>query len=214
MVAEGVLSATTRMVDIACSRYHAAMRDIILASTSPRRKELLEHAGVTFTTEESGFDENLAAPLPPRQLAEELALGKANAAAMRHPASVIVAADTIVVFGSLAIGKPKTPERAREILHMLSGTNHSMVTGYAVLDAASGMKRTGRVETIIHFRKLSDEEIDAYSETGEPLDKAGGYAIQGGGRAFIERYEGDYESVVGLPLIEIMDALRELRAIE
>ncbi len=173
----------------------------------------MEHAGVHFSAEDSGFDDNRVAPLPPRQLVEELALGKAHASAARHPNAVIVAADTIVVYGSLAIGKPKTPERAKEILHMLSGTNHSMVTGYAVLDAASGMKRTGRVETIIHFRKLTDEEIDAYVATGEPLDKAGGYAIQGDGRAFIERYEGDYEAVVGLPLTEILDALRELRAI-
>lgn len=189
------------------------MKKILLASGSPRRIDLLKRAGVSFTAEESGYEEDLGLQCPPKELAVELAKGKALKSAERHPDSVIVAADTVLILGPLALGKPHTPERAKEMLRMLSGMTHSVITGYVVLDAATKEERVGSVETIIHFKKMTDEEIDAYVATGEPLDKAGAYAIQGEGRKFIEKYEGDYESVVGLPVERILESLKSLGAL-
>mgnify|MGYP003394767885 CR=1 FL=1 len=189
------------------------MKKILLASGSPRRVDLLKRAGVPFTAEESEYEEDLGLQCPPKELAVELAKGKAASAAQKHTDAVIIAADTTVVLGSLVLGKPHTPERAKEMLHMLSGTTHSIVTGYVVLDVATGERRTGSVETTIHFKKISEDEIDAYVETGESLDKAGAYAIQGEGRRFVEKYEGDYEGAVGLPVGLILEALKELGAL-
>lgn len=189
------------------------MRKIVLASGSPRRIKLLEEAGISFSAEESGYEEDLGLQCAPKDLARELARGKADAAAKRHKDSVIIAADTVVLLGALALGKPHTPERAREMLHMLSGTTHSLITGYAVLDVATMEERSGSVEMTIHFKKLTKEEINGYVETGEPLDKAGAYAIQGEGRNLIEKFEGDFNGAVGLPVERILSALRELHAL-
>lgn len=185
-------------------------RQIVLASTSPRRAELLSRAGIQFTAADSGYEEDPSIHCPPEMLAVQYALGKAEAAAKRYPRAVVIAADTVVVLGALALGKPGSAEKAKEMLGMLSGSTHKVITGYAVIDSASAERRMGSAETVVHFKKLSAQEIDEYVKSGEPLDKAGGYAIQGKGRAFIERYEGDYESVVGLPVTQVIEALQSL----
>lgn len=189
------------------------MRKIVLASGSPRRIELLKRAGIPFVAEESGYEEDLGLQCPPRDLARELARGKASAAAARHTDAIIIAADTTVVVGPLVLGKPHTPERAKEMLHMLSGTTHLLITGYAVLDSAVLEERSGSVEMTVHFKKLTDAEIDAYVATGEPLDKAGAYAVQGEGKKLLTSYEGDFDGAVGLPVPLIVEALKELHAI-
>lgn len=189
------------------------MRQIILASGSPRRIDLLKQSGIPFTAVESGYEEDLGLACPPKELARELARQKAASIMKRYPDAVIIAADTTVVLGALILGKPHTPERAKDMLRMVSGTTHSLITGYVVVDAATMEERAGSVEMIVHFKTLSDEEIDAYVKTGEPLDKAGAYAIQGEGRKLIESFEGDFDGAVGLPLALIVKALRELRAL-
>ncbi len=185
------------------------MKTIILASASPRRREILKKAGLSFRVVESEVEEDLPPGLPPHELARSLALQKAGDVAGREKDAVIIAADTIVVVGERVLGKPHTGGEARRMLAALSGREHSVVTGFAVIDTGTGKTRTGSVETRVWFRPLGADEIERYVETGEPLDKAGAYAIQGRGAALVERTEGDYLNVVGLPLEALLEALEE-----
>lgn len=185
------------------------MKKIILASGSPRRKELLEKIGLQFEVAASDIEEDLANGLPPRKLAEKLSLEKAVAAAKKYPDAVIIAADTIGVFDGKIIGKPHTPAEAVEMLSMLSGKSHLVVTGYTILDTGTQKSVTKSVETKVDFRSLTGAEIEAYVATGEPLDKAGAYAIQGLGALIVEKIEGDYYNVIGLPLSSLMESLKD-----
>lgn len=185
------------------------MKTVILASASPRRREILKDAGLRFRVVESEVDEDLSVPLPPHELARSLALRKAGDVAGRENNAVIIAADTIVVLGERLLGKPRTVGEARRMLAALSGREHAVVTGFAVIDSGTGNARTGSVETRVWFRPLGADEIERYVETGEPLGKAGAYAIQGRGAALVERTEGDYLNVVGLPLEALLEALEE-----
>jgi|SRR3989344_343855 len=183
------------------------MRQIVLASSSPRRYDILKRSGIPFIVEDGGYEEDLTLPLPPRELVEHLAAGKAQAVAARHPDALIIAADTIVVSNGEVFGKPLTEGEAREMLRKLSGVAHDVLTGFVVLDTKTGKKVGRTVETKVMFRTLSDEQIDSYVATGEPLGKAGGYAIQGAGARFVERIEGDMDNVVGLPLAVLLEEL-------
>ena len=185
------------------------MKRIILASGSPRRKELLEKVGLKFEVAASDIEEDLANGLPPRKLAEKLSLEKAVAAAKKYPDAVIIAADTIGVFEGNIIGKPHTPAEAVEMLSMLSGKSHLVVTGYTILDTGTEKSVTKSVETKVYLRSLTGVEIEAYVATGEPLDKAGAYAIQGLGALIVEKIEGDYYNVIGLPLSSLMESLKD-----
>jgi septum formation protein len=188
------------------------MRKIVLASASPRRKKLLAQLGLKFEVDPSLFPENVEPGVPPSKLAVSMAMGKAGAVAGRHPDAIIIAADSFIVLEGRIMGKPHTPEEARRMLGDLSGRSHAAITGLAVVDTATGRTFSRSTETKVYMKRLTPEEIDAYVRTGEPLDKAGAYAIQGRGAVFIEKIEGDYTNVVGLPLGILAGALKEFGA--
>ena len=185
------------------------MKRIVLASASPRRKELLEQIGLQFEVAPSNHDEEITSASEPHETARKLSLGKARSAARKHRNALIIAADTFVVIGDRILGKPHTDSEAREMLRALNGQAHSVITGFTILDTETGKVLSRSVETRVHMRKLTLKEIDSYVRTKEPLGKAGGYAIQGLGAVLIERIEGDYSNVVGLPLSALAESLRE-----
>jgi len=185
------------------------MKRIVLASASPRRKELLEQMGLQFEVDPADHDEGKASASEPHGMAMELSLGKASAAARKHRKAIIIAADTLVVLEGGVFGKPRTNAQARGMLRALNGRAHSVITGFTILDTGSGRVLSKSVETRVHMRKLTLKEIDDYVRTREPLDKAGGYAIQGRGAVLVDRIDGDYSNVVGLPLSALAESLRE-----
>ena len=185
------------------------MRRIILASASSRRKELLEQIGLQFQVDPGNNDEEIASASEPHEMAKKLSLGKARSAAPRHPNAIIIAADTIVGLGDRIFGKPHTNAEAKEMLRALNGRTHSVITGFTLLDTETGKALSRSVETKVCMKKLTPKEIEGYVRTKEPLDKAGGYAIQGRGAVLVDRIEGDQSNVVGLPLSALAEGLRE-----
>ena len=147
--------------------------------------------------------------MEPHKLAREISLGKADAVARKHPDALIIGADTFIILANRIIGKPQTEEEAREMLQNISDNSHLVITGFTVIDTACGRIVSHSVETKVHIREISPQEIEAYIKTGEPLGKAGGYAIQGLGALFVEKIEGDYFNVVGLPMYALMNTLKE-----
>lgn len=184
-------------------------RRLVLASTSPRRLKLLTDAGFAFEAIAPDYEEDMTLPMPPVELVKFLSQGKAESIANKVSDGVIVAGDTFVAYQDTPIGKPHTAERAIEMLKLLSGTEHSVLTGFTVLDTRSGKLVSEAIEAKIHFKTITDAEIEAYVATGEPLDKAGAYAIQGEGRKFVERIDGDFVTIVGLPVKRIIEVLKE-----
>ena len=180
---------------------------IILASASPRRKELLEQLGCEFTIEVSAAEEVMAGAMTPAQMAEENARRKAMAVAAQHPQSAVLGADTIVVLDGKVYGKPADADEACAFLRRLSGQRHQVITGIAL--CTDGQMLSRAVSTEVRFAELSEEEIRAYVATGEPLDKAGAYAIQGRAAAFIEGIDGSFSNVVGLPLRAVVELAKE-----
>ena len=185
------------------------MKTVILASASPRRKELLEKIGLKFEVDASGCEEETDAGLYPHELVRQLSIKKAKSVAVRHKNALIIAADTIGVMGDKILGKPHTENEARKMLHEISSKSHSVITGFTVLDTATNKIISRTVNTKVYLKKLTKQEIDAYVQTGEPLDKAGAYAIQGLGAVIVEKIEGDYYNVMGLPLNALTEALKE-----
>ncbi len=185
------------------------MKTIILASASPRRKELLEKIILKFDVEPSDYEEAFNTHLIPHELVKTLSREKAEAVARKHRYAVIIAADTIVVLGGKIMGKPHSATEARKMLRALSGKPHAVITGFTIIDAEKNKTLSKSVETKVYLKKLTLKEIDAYVKSGEPLDKAGAYAIQGVGSVIVERIEGDYYNVVGLPLSALSDGLKE-----
>ncbi|MEW6142565.1 MAG: Maf family protein [Chloroflexota bacterium] len=185
------------------------MKKIVLASASPRRAELLKQIGLKFVVDPSNHEETLGNDLPPERLVMVFSLKKARAVARRHRNAVVIAADTIGVLNGKTIGKPRSAADARRILQKLSGRTHSVTTGLTVIDTDSGRIATRAVETKVHFKKLTSGEINAYVKTGEPMDKAGAYGIQERGAIFVDRIEGDYFNVIGLPLCALAETLKK-----
>ena len=181
----------------------------MLASASPRRRELLENIGLKFSVDPAEIAEIQAGRFKPAGLAKALSLRKAQAVASRHAGSIIIAADTLGVLDGVTLGKPADDRHARSMLAALSGRCHSVITGFTVIDTATDRAVTRAVETKVYFRKLDRLEIAGYVKTGEPLDKAGAYAIQGLGAMLVERIEGDYYNVIGLPLCALTGVLRK-----
>ena len=180
---------------------------IILASKSPRRQELLKLLGVDFTIHTADIDETMDPDLPPEQEVARVGAEKAKAVAASCGADdIIIAADTIVVIDGQILGKPKSTADAVRMLNLLSGRRHEVMTGLTVLHGGSIQSRV--VRTGIEFRTLSDREIDAYVATGEPMDKAGAYGIQGRASIFVRHLDGDYFCVMGLPLCPLAEMLR------
>ena len=190
---------------------------LVLASASPRRQELLRNAGIPFTVQPADIDETPLAGESPRECAERLARAKALAVFQRNPEKCVLGADTIVVVDDTVLGKPRDAEDAARMLRRLSGREHGVITGVCVvtpvtsrqLPVASKVK-TASETTLVTFCELSDDEIRFYVATGEPMDKAGAYAIQGLASRWIPRIEGDYSNVVGLPVALVYRMLREL----
>ena len=180
---------------------------LILASGSPRRKEILDTMGLEFSVDVSDADESFAGT--PEEMVLELSRRKALAVASRHSGAMILAADTLV-FGDEVLGKPHSAEEAKRMLAGLSGRWHSVYTGVTMIDTRSGKTLSRADVTRVHFVALTAQDIDAYVATGEPLDKAGAYGIQGRGGMFIDRIEGSYSNVVGLPMALVHSMLLEL----
>ncbi|MBU3934863.1 septum formation inhibitor Maf [Patescibacteria group bacterium] len=186
------------------------MKQIILASQSPRRKQLLEQIGLEFEIDPSNYEEDMTLKMEPKKLAEFLSLGKAKDVAERHKDTIIISADTIVAVDNEVFGKPKTPERAKYMLEKLSGRAHSVITGFTIIDTETNKQISKSIETKVYFKDLSEQEIDLYIATSEPLDKGGAYAIQGLAALFVEKIEGDYFNIVGLPILALTTELKNL----
>ena len=189
------------------------MIDFILASGSPRRKELLELMGLEFKVIVSQADEDsVSKDLKPELYVQELALLKASATAkevLRNKNAVIISADTIVTLDGQILGKPKDEDDAFNMLSKLSGRDHVVYTGYCVMRISDGKAVCGKVRTKVKFKDLSDDKIRGYINSGEPMDKAGAYGIQGLGSILIEKIDGDYFNVVGLPISALADTLED-----
>lgn len=181
--------------------------DIVLASASPRRQELLRQVGVSFRVIPSGVDEQVATPMTPAELVEHLALIKAEDVAAREPGALIIGADTIVVVDDAVLGKPRDRAEAIAMLQQLSGRSHTVMTGVALIEG--DRRLVAHEETAVRFRPLTLAQIERYVDSGEPMDKAGGYGIQGRASALIEGIEGDYFNVVGLPLCRTVQMLAQ-----
>lgn len=176
---------------------------LVLASTSPRRRRLLEEAGIPFdAVPPRNVAEDCAPGEDPLLLVQRHALAKARSVAPLFPPTLILAADTVVFLDGRIFGKPRDPAEAREMLSALQGRTHAVYTGVAILGPGN-REDVGVEESAVTLRPLSREEIDAYVATGEPLDKAGAYAIQGRGALLVQEVQGDYFNVVGLPLARV-----------
>ena len=181
---------------------------VVLASSSPRRQQLLNLIGISHEVRPANIDESMRTRVVPRRHAERLAREKASSIATRDPDLVTIGADTVVVVNRKVLGKPKDEAEARHMLAQLSGREHTVITAIAV---ARGKKLRSSIEEVrVKFRHLRDDEIEAYVATGEPMDKAGAYGIQGYGATIVERIEGDYFAVMGLPLVRLTSLMRDL----
>jgi septum formation protein len=189
---------------------------IVLASASPRRQELLRNAGIPFTVQPAEIDETPLAGEAPRDCAERLAREKALVVFQSWPERWVLGADTIVVVDDIILGKPRDADDAARMLRLLSGRTHAVITGVCVVGPVASSQlpvasnnKTASETTLVTFSELSDDEIRGYIATGEPMDKAGAYAIQGIASRWIPRIEGDYSNVVGLPVALVYGMLRE-----
>lgn len=180
---------------------------LILASGSPRRRELLARMGYTFEILVPDVDEHVDGAA--REVVGVLSLRKAEAVAAQLSDGVVIASDTLVSLNGEALGKPQDATDAHRMLRELSGNTHEVFTGVTLIDAATGRTESRVVRTGVRFRALDDEEIRAYIRTGEPMDKAGAYAIQGGAHDFVEALDGSYENVIGFPVEDVRELLQK-----
>lgn len=191
-------------------------QEIVLASASPRRRELLAQVGINFQVVPSTADETLLTDETPEEHVVRLSCAKALEVADRQAQTGrwFIGSDTVVVRDQAVLGKPGDATEAAAMLASLSGRGHRVITGYAVHDRLSGRTLSAAVTTRVYFKDLTTREIQGYIATGEPFDKAGAYAIQGIGAFMVPSIEGSYTNVVGLPLCEVIAALEELGAVE
>lgn len=182
------------------------MKKIILASNSPRRKELLEQIGVSFTVVGADCDEVIDPKLPIERAIEQVAYGKAAEVAQKYPDDIIIGADTIVYLNSAVLGKPHSKEHAAAMLKELSGKHHQVITGVAIISAQKQM--CFHCISDVTFFDLTEKDIQTYVDSGEPMDKAGAYGIQGKGAVFVAKIVGDYYNIVGLPIAEVARRLK------
>lgn len=185
------------------------MKQIILASTSPRRKEILGMLGLKFKVVASRFKEDMSLPMSPVKLVQFLAEGKAKEVAERYPSDLVIGADTIVVFGKKVLGKPNDVKEARRMLRAMSGQVARVLTGFAIVNWQKGQILTDFSVGQVYFRKFSDQEINDYIKTGEPLGRAGAFAVQEKGAGLIEKVSGDFLGIVGLSQYGVLQALRK-----
>ena len=184
------------------------MQQIVLASSSPRRKELLEKAGIKFKVVGSKIKEYLDIKLEPHKLAEKLSLEKAKAVQNKFKGAIIISADTVVVCEGKIFGKPTDEKDAETMLKYLSGKIHYIITGFTIIKG--GKIITKSEKTKVTMREISKKEIESYLKTEEPFDKAGAYAIQGKAKKFIRRIDGDLSNAIGLPINTLLNDLKTL----
>ena len=187
-------------------------KELILASASPRRRWLLEQIGLTFQVIPSSVDESHIVRCDPLANVQAIALRKARDIADGVEDGIVIGADTQILADGEVLGKPEDEADAVRMLSRLSGRTHRVITGVALVDTETGYEETWVEMTLVTFRELAEDEISAYVETGEPMGKAGAYGIQGRAAAFVERIEGCYFNVVGLPLAKLVQKLRKLTA--
>ncbi len=185
-------------------------KPLILASKSPRRKELLESIGLHITIAPSNVNEDSVGFKQPYEFAEELSFLKADSISTSYPDVWIIGADTIVVVKGEILGKPKSKSHARDMLSKLNNTEHSVFTGFCLVHRRKNMIIKKSVETKVYFKDLTSREILWYAESDEPYDKAGAYGIQGIGSFLVKKISGSYTNVVGLPVCEVFDVLKDL----
>ncbi len=185
-------------------------RKIILASRSPRRKQLLEQIGLKFEIRESEYEEVMKANSDPYELVKLLALNKARDVARHYNDAIIIGADSIVVFNNKFIGKPKDREEIRGLLRDFSGKEHKVISGFAIIDTRNNIEINDFGEASLLFRDLTEEEIDDYINSGDPIDVAGGYNMFARAPVLLESIKGDFYSIVGLPLNKVFVELRKL----
>ena len=178
-------------------------RKIIIASASPRRKELARAMGLDFTVEPSSYEEDMGLKMRPGKLVMTLAYGKAVDVAKRHKDEIVIGADTVVAFRGKVLGKPKSQEEAYKMLKMLSGKMNVVYSGYAIIDCRTKKVYKGFDATKVYFKKLSDKEMWKYIKTGHAMDKAGAYGMQDLASIFIKKIDGCYFNVLGLPIPKI-----------
>ncbi len=186
---------------------------LILASASPRRKVLLKELFPDFEVRPADIEEVALPGETPLQSAERLAMEKALKVRETWKEGFILAADTLVTINGLVFGKPKDPIEAEEMLKTLMGKTHSVITAFCIIEAKSGKALVRSVESRVTIKNLSQEEISAYIESKEPFDKAGAYAVQEKGGMFVEKVEGSYTNVVGLPMDEVRESFEKLGAL-
>ena len=201
------------MFDTAVNNYELKSSRLILASASPRRKELLRVVGLNFEVMPSGVDEVFLKGDTPREHVLRLSEEKALSIASRNPDAWVLGVDTIVIINGEILGKPLAADEAREMLCKLSGRKHKVITGFCIAGKDANVMVRSAVESSVVFKEVPEDEIEWYVRTEEPYDKAGGYAVQGIGAFFIREIHGSYTNVVGLPLCEVMETLKEIGAI-
>ncbi|HZK44152.1 MAG TPA: Maf family protein [Syntrophomonadaceae bacterium] len=185
------------------------MKKIILASGSPRRRELFDRLGIDYTQITAEIAEDIQLNELPEEAVRRIAQEKAKAVSQALKSGIIVSADTIVVYNGMILGKPKNELEAFDFLETLSGNSHRVITAICLINKHTGFCAVKTATTLVHFRDLSGEEIKAYIATKEPFGKAGAYAIQGIGALLVEKIEGCYFNVVGLPLTILYEMLLE-----
>jgi septum formation protein len=186
------------------------VKNLILASSSPRRAELLKQIGLSFQIKACSVDESPLPGLSPPELVELLAKRKAAAAARKLNDGIVIGADTVVVWQGQVLGKPRNGDEAFEMLLKLQGCSHEVYTGVALIDVSSGKALVQHEKTRVFFSPLDEREIRLYMDSGEPFDKAGAYGVQGLAAVFITKIEGCYTNVVGLPLARLTSMLKQL----
>ena len=182
---------------------------IILASKSPRRREILENTKVRFSIKESQIDETIKLNESPKDTVKRLAYEKALDVAKNNEDALVIGADTVVVIDDKILGKPKDETEAYNMIKLLSGKTHYVITGFALINLSLNKKVVDCEISQVTFKKLSKDCIEDYIQTGESLDKAGAYGIQGYGGLLVENIQGDYFNIVGLPISKISDCLKD-----
>ena len=185
------------------------MKQLVLASSSPARKEVLETIGLPFIVDPSNYQENMNLKIAPKELAKHLSIGKAKDVAARHKNAIVLAADSFAVFDDELLGKPHTLKNARKMLSKLSDRRHSFITGFTIIDTDTQKQYSEVIETKVYFRKLTEEEINGYLKKENVLNNAGAYIIQKLGATLVEKIDGDYSNVMGLPISPVIVAFRD-----
>lgn len=186
---------------------------LILASASPRRREILKSAGLKFKIIPPHVNEDYLQGESPSKHVRRLSRNKAMTIARQHQHSWVLGADTIVVIDGMILGKPQNKTQAKNMLKTLSGRDHTVFTGFSIINSGKAVCRTKVVQSTVRFKSIRREEINWYINCAEPYDKAGGYAVQGKGACFIKSIRGSYTNVIGLPLCEVLEEFNKLQAI-